>query len=265
MTRVIIVVYALEGSPKIEYAKRTLLNVFTNSDFNNHELFISDNGSCTEMHEFYELLRLLFDAKFPSENLTIQFNGKNLGTSGALNLGIKTRKPNQYVIKRDDDTVVEDDKWIEKMEECFERFDNLGILGLKRNDLIQHPDHENKDYRTEIKYLKHEIGQTWIPIELCKDIMGTLTMFSPKLLDTLGYSYQPNIYGYEDVLFCIRSLKAGFVNAFLPTIPIDHIDTGEGEFTKWKQDHAKESWEDFQEIAQDYISGVRDVYHNPYE
>lgn len=264
-SRIVITVYALDGSPKIDYAKRTLLNILHCTNLSDNELFISDNGSCQEMLDFYKKFIESFNDIYPKQNLTVSLNGENLGTSGGLNLGIKNRLPNQYIIKRDDDTIVTDDKWVEKMEECFERFDNLGILGLKRNDLIQHPDHENTAYRTVIKYLKHERGQTWIPIELCDDIIGTCTMFSPKLLDKVGYGFQPSKYGFDDVLWSLRSKIAGFQNAFLPTIPIDHIDTGEGEFVMWKQKHAGEVMEDFCEIAEDYKSGVRDIYYNPFE
>ncbi len=241
------------------------MNVFHTTYLDNHELFISDNGSCDEMIEFYEEFKEHFGAFYPKENLTISLNGENLGTSGGLNLGIKDRKPNQYIIKRDDDTIIEDTRWVEKMEECFERFDNLGILGLKRNELVQHPDHESPIYRTVIKYLKHERGQTWIPIELCEDIIGTCTMYSPQLLDKIGYGFQPSKYGFDDCLWSLRSTLAGFTNAFLPTVPIDHIDTGEGEFVMWKQKHAGEVIAEFAEIAEDYKKGVRDIYHNPYE
>lgn len=264
-SRIVITVYALEGSPKIDYAKQTLINVLHNTNLIENQLFISDNGSCEEMQNFYKFYERIFEYKFPIENLTISLNGKNLGTSGGLNLGIKDRLPNQYVIKRDDDTIVNDYDWVEKMEECFRRFDNLGILGLKRNDLIQHPDHENPSYRTVIKYLNHNRGDSWIPIEICEDILGTCTMFSPALLDKLGYGFQPSNYGFDDVLWSLRSKIGGFVNAFLPTIPIEHIDTGDGEFVMWKQKHAGEIMREFNEIAQDYKSGVRDIYYNPFE
>lgn len=264
-SRIIITVYAPTDSPKIGYAQRTLDNVLSHTDFVNNELFISDNGSCQEMLNYYAYFKEQFELSWNPENLTVCLNGKNLGTSGGVNMGIRGRKPNQFVIKRDDDTIIEDYNWVERMEECYNRFDNLGILGLKRNDLIQHPDHETEDYRTVIKYLKHERGDTWIPIELCKDIIGTCTMFSPQLLDRLGYSIQPSEYGFDDVLWSVRSSMAGFVNAFLPSIGIEHIDTGIGEFVLWKQRHAGEIMGEFSEMAQDYKIGVRDVYHNPYQ
>jgi hypothetical protein len=77
--------------------------------------------------------------------------------------------------------------------------------------------------------------------------------------------YQPERYGWDDVLFCVRSLKAGFTNAFLPTIPIVHLDDGESEYVKQKQKEAEKTSGIFGEIAEDYKSGVRDIYYTPYE
>jgi hypothetical protein len=151
------------------------------------------------------------------------------------------------------------------MEKCFQRFDNLGILGAKRRELVQHPDHENPAYRTVIKYLKHERGDTWIPIEICDDIIGTLTMFSPTLLDKVGFGFQPSHYSFDDCLWSLRSKLAGFTNAFLPSIDIDHIDDGEGEYVKQKQREAGMVMAEFIEIAEDYKIGVRDIYYNPFE
>jgi GT2 family glycosyltransferase len=264
-SRIVVTVYALEGSKRIEYAKKSLISLLSVTDFNKHELFISDNGSCQEMLDFYGWFNVEYLLYFKEENLTISLNGKNLGTSGGLNEGLKDRKPNQYCIKIDDDVVVRTKDWVDKMEECFERYDNLGILGAKRRELIQHPDHENPAYRTVIKYLKHERGQTWIPIELCDDIIGTLTMFSPSLLDKVGYGFQPSRYSFDDCLWSLRSKLAGFQNAFLPSIEIDHIDDGEGEYVKQKQREAGMVMAEFCEIAEDYKKGVRDIYHNPYE
>ena len=257
--------YVTETNNRLEYAKETLCSLLWNVDFSKHQLFISDNGSCKEMLDFYDWFKNEFELFNVKEYLTISYNGKNLGTAEAVNLGIRTRKPNQYVIKIDSDVTINTENWVDEMEECFERCPNLGILGLKRTELIQHPEHENLAYRTQLKFLPHERGDSWVVIELCKDIIGTCTMFSPKLLDKVGYMFQPSHYGFDDNLMSLRSELAGFENAFLPTIPIVHLDDGEGEHVKEKQKHAGEIIAEFSEIAEDYKKGVRDIYYNPYE
>lgn len=257
--------YATETNNRLEYAKETLNSLIATVDFNEHQLFISDNGSCDEMLEFYKEFSIVFGCVFPDENLTISYNGKNLGTAEAVNLGIRTRKPNQYVIKIDSDITVGQQGWVEEMEECFDRYPNLGILGLKRTEVTQKADHENPAYRTQLVSVPHERGQKWIILELCSDIIGSCTMLSPKLLDKVGYFFQFGTYGWDDVILCLRSEKAGFVNAFLPHIPIVHLDNGEGEYVKEKMKEAERTISQFGEIAEDYKSGVRDIYYNPFE
>ena len=258
--------YVTETNNRLDYAKDTLFSLINTVDFNVHELFISDNGSCQEILDHYECFKGWFTSQgFPFKNLTISLNGKNLGTAEAVNLGIRTRKPNQYVIKIDSDITVGQQGWVEEMEECFDRYPNLGILGLKRTEVTQKADHENPAYQTKLVSAPHERGQKWIILELCSDIIGSLTMLSPQLLDKVGYFFQFGTYGWDDVILCLRSEKAGFVNAFLPHIPIVHLDNGEGEYVKEKMKEAERTISQFGEIAEDYKSGVRDIYYNPFE
>lgn len=257
--------YVTETNNRLDYAKDTLLSLLLSVDFYKHELFISDNGSCQEMLDFYEWYKDEYCLFYSSDSLTISLNGKNLGTAEAVNLGIRERKPNQYVIKIDSDVTIGKEGWVDDMEECFERYSNLGILGLKRTEVMQKADHENPAYRTKLVSAPHVRGQKWIILELCEDVIGTCTMFSPELLDKIGYLFQPANYGWDDVLACIRSEKAGFVNAFLPHIPIIHLDDGEGDYVKQKHKEAEKTIAEFSEIAEDYKRGVRDIYYNPYE
>lgn len=257
-SRIIIVVYALDDSPKIDYAIRTLNNVLETTDFKKHELFISDNGSGSVMQEFYKDFKKRFKTQNNPNNLTISYNGENLGTARAVNLGIIGRTPGQFIIKRDDDTIVYDNTWVEQMEEVIQKDSTIGIVGLKRWDLEQHPD--NLSYPSNLRMLPHIKGEKWIVVEETHDIIGTSTMLNPILLDRIGGYAQPLVYGWDDSLISLRSRLAGFKNTFLPHIRIDHIDEGGDSFTKWKQDHATEGASIFNEMAEDYKRGVRDLY-----
>lgn len=264
-TKIVMASYVTETNNRLDYAIDTLLGLIDTVDFNKHELFISDNGSCKDMLENYKQFQGFFTKLFPKENLTIRYNNCNLGTAEAVNFGIKERKLNQFVIKIDSDITVSQSGWVEEMEECFDRYPNLGILGLKRTEVMQKADHENPSYRTKLVSAPHTRGQKWIILELCDDIIGSCTMFSPSLLDKIGYLFQPANYGWDDVLACVRSEKAGFVNAFLPHIQVVHLDNGEGDYVKQKMKEAERTITQFSEIAEDYKSGVRDIYYNPFE
>jgi hypothetical protein len=53
---------------------------------------------------------------------------------------------------------------------------------------------------------------------------------------------------------------AGFYNAFLPHIEIDHIDTGETAYQGWKEKHSGEDMVAFNQITQDYRNGKRHIF-----
>jgi GT2 family glycosyltransferase len=264
MAKIIMASYVTETNNRLDYAIETIYSLTESVDFSKHELFISDNGSRQGMLDYYKWFRARWNHLFPRENLTISLNGKNLGTAEAVNLGIKERKPDQRIIKIDSDVTIGRIGWVEEMEECFDRCPNLGILGLKRTDVMQKSDHESPNYRTELVSAPHEVGQSWIILELCEDIIGTCTMFSPKLLDKAGYLLQPGNYGWEDCLMSLRSRGLGFANAFLPSIPIVHLDNGAGDYIQEKQVEAGRTMAQFSEISEAYKSGKKDFYYNPF-
>lgn len=189
-------------------------------------------------------------------------NTENLGTAKAVNKGIKLRQPGEYVIKFDNDVVWHKSGWVEEMEEVINRMPLIGILGLKRKDLLESPYAINTDQRSRLLEVPHKPGEKWYVVEDCKHVMGTCTMLNHALLDRVGYFYQMNgLYGFDDSLLCVRSSVAGFMNCFLHGVEIDHIDPGGTEYTSWKEKYAGEILSKYGQEEAAYKSGVKDVYH----
>lgn len=267
MTALIItVVWDTVENGRTPYTRKTLISLLHTVDFNKHRLFISDNGSCLATQNLYADLKRWF-RKFPKENLTIHFNGSNIGCSNAINQGLLTRRPGEAALKLDPDVVFADNGWIDKLAEVIERCPEYGIVACKRKDLDNHPDqdqpdHNNPMFQTMLRQLPHRKGQTHITVEEAPDIIGTCTLFSPLLIDAIGMSAQPGLYGFEDNLYSLRSRLAGFKNCFLPHLVIDHIDTGENSYTQDKQQWAHRDWAMYAQMHSDYLSGARPLYEN---
>jgi GT2 family glycosyltransferase len=262
-----VAVYDTEENKRSEYTKRTLVSLLKTVDFNKHRLFVIDNASCEDTKDFLrnDFMAAIKIKGFDPENFMLITSDKNLGTSGAINLAWLYREPYEHVIKMDNDVVINQTGWVEQMEEAIARDPQIGIIGLKRKDIIQTPWHPDPNFRSELIMLPHENGQRWICVERTQDIIGTCTMFNSALLDKTGYSYQPGLYGYEDVLFCHRSHIAGFYNCFLNHIDIDHIDTGGGEYQHWKEKHSGEHTAEMIQVFKEYVNGTRPIYYNPFE
>jgi len=182
------------------------------------------NNSCTPETEAY-----LDSLSTDGLNVTILHLKENVGTARGINKGLYSREPGQVVIKCDDDLTWSVKGWVEQLEAKIAKHPDIGILGLKRDDIWQRPDHENINYRTKME------GK----LEICPDIMGTCTAYNPLMLDKVGGLVQfSKYYGYDDAVLSVRSIAAGFRNAFLPHIKITNLDPGGTDYTEWKKREA---------------------------
>ena len=242
-------VYDTVENQRSKYTKRTIESLFDTVDFNIHRLIIIDNNSCKETKKIIsELLKYVY------KNIHVITNTENVGTAKAINQAWAYRKPNETVIKMDNDVVINNYGWVEEMELAM-KLGGYGILGLKRKDLMQSPNASNH-WKTELKMLPHEKGDNWVVVEESADIMGTVQMFHPELINKMGGLMQAGVYGFDDTLACIRAILLGYKLAFLPHIDIEHIDVGGDAYTEWKRKYAGEKMEEFYKIKDGLINGT---------
>lgn len=250
-------VYATAQNNKTDLARRTFDSLLETVDLTRHRVIIVDNGSCPAAQ-----------AMFHDYNRRFKFlhMGENLGTAGAVNMAWSERRPGECVVKMDDDVVIHQAGWVDQLEECIQRDPEIGIIGLKRIDLMEHPYRpEGDQFRSTLRMLPPFGGASWLVVEDVRHVMGTCQMYNPALLDKIGYLYQPRLYGFDDSLAAVRCRVAGFKNCFLPHIRIDHIDPGDTPFQKWKEQESDKDMAEYNRIKHEYETGKRSVYYNPYE
>lgn len=248
------VTYDTEENARSAMTRETLLSLGRTVDWTRHRLIISDNGS-TDPGTVSML-------KSMEDTFTVIYNGKNLGTANAINKAWRLRRQEEHAAKIDNDVVIHQAGWADWMEDVFERDPTIGICGLKRKDLEECPWHPNPWYTSTIRMLPHERGQRWLIVEEVQHVMGTVQAYSSKLLDAIGYLYQPGLYAFDDSLAAIRSSVAGFKSVFLCGFEIDHIDPGGTEFTEWKKDYAGTHMKTYHELRAQYVSGERSPYYD---
>lgn len=220
--------------------------------------FVSSGTTCDETLEYLD--------DISGEGwATVMYLRENVGTAAAINEAWRHRGNGQPAIKMDNDVYIHAAEWVAPMLEAIRREPRLGIVGLKRKDCWEHPGHANADLRSTLLMLPREAGMTWLFVEKVFHVMGTCQMYSPALLDRIGYLYQPGLYGYDDVLSAHRCVAAGMFSAFLPHIEIDHIDPGDTPFQTWKERHSGKYTDEVIRIAAEYRAGARSIYYNPYE
>src|SRR6184192_4181835 len=194
--------YCTEENGKEKYLIQSLDSLKATVNFDKHKLIVINNGMDVKcLHQDW---------------FTLIEPGQNLGTARGINLALKGREGGQPFIKCDDDWATDHVGWVDEMERVLTEHPEIGILGLKRDDVY---------------------GELIEDGELLfnHDIMGTCTMYQPSMLDRVGYLYQPSgQYGYDDVIMSVRSEVAGFRNAFMKNIRITNLDTGGTVYTEWK-------------------------------
>jgi len=252
MALIAMAVYDTEENQRSKYTKETIESLFDTVNFSKNRLIIVDNNSCEETKSIIK--EFINYSKYSKNHATVTTNTENVGTAKAINQAWAYRKPNEVVIKMDNDVVINNYGWIEEMELAM-KLGSYGILGLKRKDLMQSPN-ANNHWKTELKMLPHEKGDNWLIVEESADIMGTVQMFHPELINKMGGLMQAGVYGFDDTLACIRAILLGYKLAFLPHIDIEHIDVGGDAYTEWKRKYAGEKIEEFYKIKDGLINGT---------
>lgn len=253
MAIIAMAVWDTEQNGRTAYTHETLRSLGNTVDLSLHRVIVVDNGSCDATKQLL--------ARYESEGrITVITLPENIGTARAVNKAWQLRNKGEHCVKMDNDVVIYQTGWADQLEEALRRDPNIGIIGLKRKDCWENPAHDNTFYRSTLEMLPHVAGERWMIIEKVRHVMGTCQMFNSALLDKIGYLYQPRLYGFDDCLAATRSEVAGFYNAFLPHIEIDHIDTGATEYQGWKDKVAGEDMVAFNQITQDYRNGKRPIF-----
>jgi GT2 family glycosyltransferase len=257
MTLIAMAVYSTSENEKDDCLEQTLQSLKQSVDFGRHRLMLSVNSltSATEdiINEYEGVINKVI------------YNSTNIGTAEAINKAWAHRAAGENAVKMDDDVViVNNTTWVDEMDEAIKRAPGIGVIGLKRKDLIQNPWHPDPHYKSEMVMLSHKLGERWIVVERTADIIGTCTMYSSALLDKIGYLKQLGLYGYDDNISCHRAHLAGFYNCFLNHIEIEHVDKGGNDYAEWKHSHSGEFTPLFVDYVHGLISGKNSIYYNPF-
>ena len=243
---------------RIDMTMETLKSLFSTADPKLYSLFIVDNGSQDGTVDF---LKTLTNPQIED----IVYNESNLGTASALNIGWKVEHEREWHAgKLENDVVFKDTNWLRRMKYVVETVTDVGLVGLKRVDLEEKPNHTNAFYRTRLYALPD--GSV---IEIANHVMGTCWLVGKKALKKVGGLRQLGPYGLDDSLYCKRMALAGFYVAFIPDLVIEHIDPGHSkypEYTQWKIDEAGRVLETgaYDEIMAAYTGGLRPLWE-PFE
>ena len=245
-------VYDTEENGRTQFTEKTLYSLWETVDLTKHRVVIVDNGSC-------EATKKVLNECSMYQVITLS---ENIGTAKAINKAWQLRKPGDHCVKMDNDVVIHESGWLDLMEYCVHKQPEIGIIGLKRKDLMEFPGHPDENFRSQLLMIPHERGEKWVVVEAVGHVIGTCQMYSSALLDKIGYLWQPGKYGYDDVLAAYRAQAAGFWSVFIPHIEIDHIDPGGDWWTDEKRKIVEPLMRDVHIRGHEYTDGKRPVWED---
>lgn len=264
--------YKINGNPLISIVipnkdnlsvlRRCLDSIFEKTTYSNFEIVIVENNSSSaEIFEYYQ------DVQRAHPNVRVVVWDKEFNYSAINNYGVEYCN-GDYILLLNNDVEVIEPGWLESMLSYCQRED-VGAVGAKLlfpDDTIQHagvmmaPALSLDDCAGPMHVFAHydsEDGGYFGRIDRAQDltcVTAACLMVSRDIYNEVNGLNESYAVAYNDVDFCLRLRKAGYLNVYDPEAVLYHYesvtrgydDTGENvqRFIS-EQGHLRYEWADY--------------------
>lgn len=268
--------YKIIGNPKVSilipnkdnvvYLDRCIKSILEKSTYSNFEIIIIENNSVeSETEDYYKVLE-----KKDSRIQVVRYDG-NFNYSKINNFGARFAK-GEYLLLLNNDTEIISPDWIEEML-MFAQRDDVGAVGAKlyyEDDTVQHAGvivgiggtagHAHKGFPKNNGGYIHRMSIA----QNVSAVTGACLMTKVDIWKEMHGLDETFKVAFNDVDFCLRTRKAGYLVVFTPYAKLYHYesksrgyeDTPEKAFRFLNEAKAlKERWHDIFEKG--------DPYYNP--
>lgn len=206
--------------------QRCLESIFDNTDIEDCEIIVVDNGSQDGTQE-------MLKANFPE--VRVIRNNVNRGVAPARNQGLKLAR-GEYLLILDVDAIVKRGA-IDTLVEFMERKEVVGLVGPKLiypNGDLQYscrkfPTVLSKVFRRvpfhfARSFLEDEEYRDWdhSSVREVDYVIGACQLIRRDTLEEVGYLDDKMFYGPEDVDYCLRLRKANWKIVYNPKAEVIH-------------------------------------------
>ncbi len=200
----------------IDFTKKCLASIKSNTSYPNYEIIIIDNGS--KAKEIMELKKI--HAKGIVNRLIL--NKSNKGFSGGNNQGIKAAKGDYLLLLNNDTTLTKN--WLTELVKTAEKDKKIGVVGPDIESYYQPGIIFGGGYVDDSGIARHSYAKKESDAE---QVGGAALFFKREVLEKIGgldEGFNP-IY-FEETDFCTRTRRAGFRVVFTPKSKIVHFEGG---------------------------------------
>jgi GT2 family glycosyltransferase len=191
---------------RLEETRQTVESLYNSSSIADVDFHILDNGS-TEIG-MLDYLRSL-------TNVNLHLQDKNIGCPKGLNLILSLRQPSQHFIKIDNDVKVTTQDWLDKWLTLISEEEDVVLIGGYYKKAFY--------YERFKEWRQTKSGSRWAFVY---PIMGRFMFHRGSFMDKVGYFdvlAENHVYGYEDLLICLKAQSMGKFTAVLPSVEIKHL------------------------------------------
>lgn len=260
------IIIAFKDKP--ELIKMCIESILNKSTYANYEILAISNDS-RQKETFDEMDRL----KVLDDRINIYEYNKPFNYSEINNFAVRSHAGGGHIVLLNNDVEIISSKWIEEMLMHSQRKE-IGCVGGKLyypNDTIQHAgvvigiggvaDHSHKFYdKNDFGYINR-----LNTIQNVSAVTGACLMVKTSIYKELGGLNETDFkVAFNDIDFCLRVLKLGYLNIYTPYAEVYHYEsTSRGyDDTPDKIARFQQEIESFQKLHKDILMNG-DPYYNP--
>ena len=221
---VVIIISNYNGASYFYKGHSILWNVFSSlkkTKYRSYKVILADDASTDGSIKYVK-------TKFPT--VSIVLNSTNGGFSknnnNAMIYAFKKYKPD-YILLLNNDIIVVDSLWLNKLVELAESDDKIGLIGCK----LVYPDRRIQHAGIEIGYYGgRNIGRgqmDFSQFEYKKEVDGVTfaaALIKKKVIEKIGLLDENFFMGFEDTDYSIRAKKANFKIFYDGDVKLIHLE-----------------------------------------
>lgn len=189
----------------LEYTQRCLESLFERTTYPNYEVVVVDNGSTDGSLEWLR----------GQGRVRLVENGQNLGFTAGVNIGVEHTDPMSDVITLNNDIVITQSDWIERLRDCAYSTPDVGIVGCRLVEPDGRLNHAgsfmppNVLQGEQIAGREFDVGQYTSRREVQCNIMAAMYI-RRAVIERIGGLHPEYFSYYEDTDYCLSAKAAGF-------------------------------------------------------
>ena len=213
------------------YTEQCIRTLQSNTDYENWNLVVVDNGSTDGTVEYLRAL----------EGVTLVENAQNMGFTHAVNQGIAASPAGADIVLVNNDLVIESASWLARLNEAAYEAADIGIVGAR----LMHEDgriNHLGSYMPPRKLMGHQVGGLEVDINQANGrfdieaIIFALAYIRRDCIDQIGVLDEDFFSYFEDSEYALRAAKAGWRTRMAGDVRAVHfhnVSTKENKVDFW--------------------------------